>query len=212
MSVSHQDSMYECISNNDIVKEHRTHVRSSDSVGSSTCSVTDYSMSSSGSCCMDMSKKSVRFDGENLEQRFVLEISSEERKAKWMSRADFRAINREISHAVQESFVRRSAHAFDYGDADSDSINNETDQEKCFRGLEAIISSGRRVQIQSFIQDLLEMQEELRELGLPGKELQDFSENHMSVKAARERARRMADKDACEARQVYAEMTGHKRQ
>ena len=161
------------------------------------------------------SKKQVRFfEDDKLEERFELEISDQERKAKWMTRSDFRAIHLDICHAIQECFVRRtSSQLFDdesYYNSNDDS--NNSNNEKCFRGLEALVSSGRKVEIQAFIQDLLEMQEELRDLGHLGpKGLHDFSENHS--KPAIERARRVADKDASEARRVYAEsFLGVKRQ
>jgi hypothetical protein len=135
-------------------------------------------------------RKQVRFEEDKLEERFELEISDQERMAKWMSRADFLAIRKDICSAIQDSFFGRH-------------YQND-DEERCFRGLEAIVSSCRRVEIQSFIQDLLEMQQDYRTLGLVGPAgLQNYSENHS--RDATERARIIAKQDATEARRVYAE-------
>lgn len=134
-------------------------------------------------------KKQVRFEDEKLEERFELELMDEEPNATWMSRADFRAIQCDIFHAVQNCLGRRS-----YLD----------EENHCFRGLEAIVN-GRKIQVQSFIQDFLEMQEDYKAYGLSYDAigLHRFSENNS--RSARERARSMADQDAWEARRVYAE-------
>jgi hypothetical protein len=135
-------------------------------------------------------RKQVRFEEDKLEERFELEISDQERMAKWMSRADFLAIRKEICSAIQESLVSRHY--------------QEDDEERCFRGLEAIVSSCRQVEIQSFIQDLLEMQQDYKALGLMGPAgLKNYSENNS--RGATERARIIAKQDATEARRVYAE-------
>ena len=144
-------------------------------------------------------KKNVRFQEETLEERFELQISDQEKTATWMTRADFRAIHADVRQAVQESVVLNRMR-----DGDDQS-------EKCFRGLEPIISSYRRVEIQAFIQDMLEMQEECKILGIPGwMGLQCFSENNS--KPALKRALQLADQDASEARRVYAEAFMSQRQ
>lgn len=135
----------------------------------------------------------VRFQEDHLEERFELEIiSDQEKTARWMTRADFSAIHADVRRVVQEIIVARSSYDSDERD------------EKCFRGLEPIVSGNRKTEIQSFIQDLLEMQEECKYLGISGgKGLQCFSENNS--KRALQRARQLADQDASEARSVYAE-------
>ena len=136
----------------------------------------------------------VRFQEDHLEERFELEIVSDQEKvARWMTRADFSAIHADVRRVVQEIIVTRSSYGSDDGRG-----------EKCFRGLEPIVSGNRKTEIQSFIQDLLEMQEECKCLGISGgKGLQCYSENNS--KRALQRARNLADQDASEARIVYAE-------
>jgi hypothetical protein len=142
-----------------------------------------------------ITRKQVRFEEDKLEERFELEISDQERMAKWMSRADFLAIRQDICSAIQDTFCSRQY--------------QEDDDERCFRGLEAIVSSCRKVEIQSFIQDLLEIQEDYKALGLMGPAgLKSYSENNS--RDATERARIIAKQDASEARRVYAEwLTTH---
>ena len=146
------------------------------------------------------SKKQVRFEDDKLEERFELELFEEdEPSVRWMTRADFRAIRCDICRAVQDCNFGSRSYVDDEGD-------------DCFRGLEGIVSS-RKVQVQAFVQDLLEIQEDYRAYGLSfsdSSDLQMFSENHS--KSARERARILADRDAMEARRVYAEsMEGSER-
>lgn len=148
------------------------------------------SIATGGAGSPDKSRKQVRFEEDKLEERFELEISDQERMAKWMSRADFLAIRRDICTAIQDSFFSREY--------------QEDDEERCFRGLEAIVSSCRKVEIQSFIQDLLEMQQDYKVLGLMGPAgLKNYSENNS--RDATERARIIANHDAQEARRVYTE-------
>jgi hypothetical protein len=141
-------------------------------------------------CHANKSRKQVRFEEDKLEERFELEISDQERIAKWMSRADFLSIRRDICNAIKENFFSQQY--------------QQDDEERCFRGLEAIVSSCRQVEIQSFIQDLLEIQHDYKTLGLMGSAgLRNYSENNS--RDATERARIIAKQDAHEARRVYTE-------
>ncbi|CAB9526244.1 expressed unknown protein [Seminavis robusta] len=144
------------------------------------------------------SQKQVRFQEEKLEELFELElVSDQDKKAKWMTRGEFKAIHADICQAVEDTCFSRHY--------------KEDDDDKCFRGLEAIISSCRRVQIQSFIQDLLEIQEDYKQLGLLGPAgLQNYSENNS--RDAKEKARLIAEVDATEARRVYAELFASQQQ
>ena len=143
----------------------------------------------------------VRFQEDHLEERYEVETLSEQDKmAKWMSRADFCAIHADVQRVVQEISMARSTISNSGGDDD----DKRHEEEKCFRGLEHIVSSHRKVEIQSFIQDLLEMQEESKYLGVSGEDgFQYFSERNS--KRALERALQLANQDATEARGVYAE-------
>ena len=86
-------------------------------------------------------KKQVRFEEDKLEELYELDIFDNEQKAKWMSRADFRAIQFDICRTVRETFVGQSYNSLD-------------EDETCFRGLEPIAQSYRKVEIQAFIQQV----------------------------------------------------------
>ena len=153
-------------------------------------------------------KKQVRFQEEKLEELYEIEISDQERRAKWMTRADFLAIHADVRRAAKEYDVISTSTSY-YDDLTTSSSDDEEEgdfnDQDYFRGLETIFSSHRRIEVHSFIQDLLKMQEDYRYLGglLGSKGLQYFSENNSRI--ALQRAQQMADRDAFEARRVYAE-------
>lgn len=145
--------------------------------------------------------KKVRFVDDRVE--IELDISDEERRAKWMSLSDFRKIQNDIFSAL-ESTANNTTFTASFGDDDDD----DTEEETTYRGLEAMMNSYRRESIQHFIQDFLEIQEEMRMTGqqaiMGNRSLAGFAEKYS--KSARERARLIADQDAFEARRVYEDL------
>jgi hypothetical protein len=151
--------------------------------------------------CDTVPSKKVRFVDDRIE--IELDFSEEDRREKWLTMADFRAIRNDIFNALESTTYGNRSLEYEVPEQ----------EETTYRGLEAMMSSCRKESVQHFIQDFLEIQEEMRMAGqssLHNRSLAGFAEKN--TKTARERARLIADQDASEARRVYGELHCQDRQ
>lgn len=129
--------------------------------------------------------KNVHFDDQTLVIG-VLDEAEQDKQRKWLSHDDLRAIQLDIYRTFEA--CRRS-------------YSPEIAEYHC-RGLENLTSSHRMKMTEKFVKDIIKLHKEYKPMGSAGLLwLQDDSET--KSKASRERALKIAEKDALEARRVY---------